>query len=1117
MRWCPDKQEFYLPCEIVSIKGNEATVKLITKNEKRTVQANLLEEMNPPRYENSEDMADLTHLNDASVLHNLRSRYSLNLIYTYSGLFCVTVNPYQNLPIYGFDVMTAYREAARSSRPPHIYAVTDNTYTSMLREKENQSILITGESGSGKTENTKKVIQYFAFVGSVADSAQNPKTLENNLENQIISANPLLESYGNAKTIRNDNSSRFGKFIQIHFNSSGKIAGANISTYLLEKSRVTYQNPRERNYHIFYQLLSGAIPELQEQILIGRDVSSYVYVNRGSGKADTINDSQDMINTDKAIDVLGFSAGEKASIYRITAAVLIFGNAKWKQRNREEQAECDGTAECEKVAYLLEIDVHELMKCLLRPRIKVGSEYVNRGQSKVQVTNTVAALSKSIYERLFNWIVTKVNDKLAASSKRKHFIGVLDIAGFEIFEPMGIFSILEEECIIPKGNDAGFVTKLLEKYAGKHPNLSKHKSGKSEIKADFDIHHYAGIVAYTVFEWLDKNKDPANVSVAGLFKNSKNQLMATLFEDMGDEEIGRTGRVKKTGSMRTISAIHKEQLNCLIKTLTATHPHFVRCILPNEEKKAGLFNVRLVIQQLHCNGVLEGIRICRKGYPNRMPFSEFKRCYSILAGNDIPKGYVDSRKVAEIVLQARAISQDSYKLGQTKVFFKVGVLATLESLRERALSIIITNLQARIRSYLSLATYHHMRSRRKAIEILQKNGRTYLGFRNWKWWSLYTKLKPLLTVARQEEEMCRLKQEFDKAQVTIEAETAKRAVLECQSASLMKENDDLKSHLDLNKALLDAAEHKAETMIEKQKELESELDDLSETISSQEDTINMLRGRLRSTDEDTRKQQNEILKLNSSIASYETQLNASKSERDDLEEKVKKLMAQVQKQAKELEKKQKDLAVLGDQNGELNDKNKKLTKLKAKLESSVNTLESSVQDLTKSLNDLRRQNTSDAAEIARLKGLLNTLEGESKKLRNEIDEKVDLMACLNNQLNEEMIKGEKFHDINKKLKGENNELRNELENLQSSKYQVEVESVAKDDQIAILEEELANKTHIAKHDAETSRMREKELDKLKIELEQVKAKNEKNEVEFKRRYEALKIIFLLELLTEINA
>lgn len=264
MVWIPDEKEGFVIGEIASTKGDVITVSY--KGEEKQLKKDLVQQVNPPKYEKAEDMSNLTYLNDASVLYNLKERYYANLIYTYSGLFCVAINPYKRFPIYTNRVVQMYRGRRRQEMPPHLFSIADGAYTDMIANRENQSMLITGESGAGKTENTKKVIAYFANVGATTKKDDQKDAKKANLEDQVVQTNPVLESFGNAKTVRNDNSSRFGKFIRIHFGPMGKLAGADIETYLLEKARVISQQPLERSYHIFYQIMSGAIDGLRGKL-----------------------------------------------------------------------------------------------------------------------------------------------------------------------------------------------------------------------------------------------------------------------------------------------------------------------------------------------------------------------------------------------------------------------------------------------------------------------------------------------------------------------------------------------------------------------------------------------------------------------------------------------------------------------------------------------------------------------------------------------------------------------------------------------------------------------------------------------------------------------------------
>merc|ERR1719393_340172 len=532
-----------------------------------------VEKQNPPKYELLEDLANMTYLSEASVVYNLSERYVKFLIYTYSGLFCVTVNPYKWLPVYDNHVVGCYKGKRKSEMPPHIFSISDNAYNDMLRERHNQSMLITGESGAGKTVNTKRVIQYFAVVAALGggsgakdgggDDGAPALKGGGTLEDQIVAANPAMEAFGNAKTTRNDNSSRFGKFIRIHFGLTGKLASGDIDTYLLEKSRVVFQLKAERCFHIFYQICSGGKPEINELTLISTNPYDYKYNSLGEIKVKSIDDVEELDATDSSFDILGFDQDEKNAIYRITAGIMHSGNMDFKQKPREEQAENGDPEKTEKAGFMLGISGSEYAKALCSPRVKVGSEYVIKGQTVDQVYYALGAICKAMFERLFKWLVEIVNRALSTSLPRSFFIGILDIAGFEIFEfntfeqlcinftneklqqffnhhmfvleqeeykregidwatvdfgmdlaatldliekPMGILAILEEECMFPKASDTTFKDKLYANHMGKTNAFSKPgPKSKGQRDSHFELHHYAGTVGYNINVTLTSN------------------------------------------------------------------------------------------------------------------------------------------------------------------------------------------------------------------------------------------------------------------------------------------------------------------------------------------------------------------------------------------------------------------------------------------------------------------------------------------------------------------------------------------------------------------------------------------------------------------------------------
>merc|ERR1712213_124627 len=332
-------------------------------HEKKTFKSDQVGQVNPPKFEKCEDMANLTFLNDGSVFWNLKTRYQAKLIYTYSGLFCVVVNPYKRFPIYSQTVVKMYLGKRRNEVPPHLWAITETAYRNMLTNTKDQSMLITGESGAGKTENTKKVISYLAMVASSGKKTGKKVSLED----QIVATNPILESYGNAKTSRNDNSSRFGKFIRIHFTTAGKLCGCDVESYLLEKSRITQQQEVERSYHIFYQLLQPAVAVMKEKCLLGDDIYDYEYVSQGKVTVASIDDNEELEYTDSAFDIIGFSEQEKWDCFKITSAVMACGQVVFKQKGRDDQAEPGEMTVPNKVAELFGVNGDELMKSFCKP------------------------------------------------------------------------------------------------------------------------------------------------------------------------------------------------------------------------------------------------------------------------------------------------------------------------------------------------------------------------------------------------------------------------------------------------------------------------------------------------------------------------------------------------------------------------------------------------------------------------------------------------------------------------------------------------------------------------------------------------------------------------------
>uniref|UniRef100_A0A665WY22 Myosin heavy chain 7 n=1 Tax=Echeneis naucrates TaxID=173247 RepID=A0A665WY22_ECHNA len=1159
----PDPEVEYVKASITSRDGDKVTAD--TEFGKTvTVKECDVHPQNPPKFDKIEDMAMFTFLHEPAVLFNLKERYAAWMIYTYSGLFCVTVNPYKWLPVYNQEVVVAYRGKKRSEAPPHIFSISDNAYQYMLSDRENQSILITGESGAGKTVNTKRVIQYFASIAAVPSGKKDQAAeKKGTLEDQIIQANPALEAFGNAKTIRNDNSSRFGKFIRIHFDNRGKLASADIETYLLEKSRVTYQLKAERDYHIFYQILSQQKPELLEMLLITNNPYDYAFISQGETTVASINDAEELMATDDAFDVLGFTQEEKNSMYKLTGAIMHHGNMKFKQKQREEQAEADGTEDADKVAYLMGLNSADLIKGLCHPRVKVGNEWVTKGQNVAQVNYAVGALSKSVYEKMFLWMVVRINQSLETKQPRQYFIGVLDIAGFEIFDfntfeqlcinftneklqqffnhhmfvleqeeykkegiewtfidfgmdlqacidliekPMGIMSILEEECMFPKASDTTFKAKLYDNHLGKSSNFQKPRIVKGKPEAHFALQHYAGTVDYNINNWLVKNKDPLNETVVGLYQKSNLKLLASLFANYAGSDSahegggkGKGGSKKKGSSFQTVSALHRENLNKLMTNLRSTHPHFVRCIIPNETKTPGAMENPLVMHQLRCNGVLEGIRICRKGFPNRILYGDFKQRYRILNPNAIPEGqFIDNKKASEKLLGSLDIDHNQYKLGHTKVFFKAGLLGLLEEMRDDRLALIITRIQARSRGVLARIEFQKIVERRDALLVIQWNVRAFMGVKNWPWMKLYFKIKPLLRSAEAEKEMANMKEEFLKLKEAYAKSEARRKELEEKMVSLLQEKNDLQLQVQTEQDNLCDAEERCEGLIKSKIQLEAKIKELTERLEDEEEMNAELTAKKRKLEDECSELKKDIDDLELTLAKVEKEKHATENKVKNLVEEMAaqdEIIAKLTKEKKALQEAHQQ--TLDDLQSE-EDKVNSLTKAKAKLEQQVDdvciekkkkylnffmmlqksfSLEGSLEQEKKIRMDLERESIMD-------------LENDKQQLEERLKKKDFEISQLNGKIEDEQALSAQLQKKLKELQARIEELEEELEAERAARAKVEKQRADLSRELEEISERLEEAGGATVAQIEMNKKREAEFQKLRRDLEEATLQHE---------------------------
>uniref|UniRef100_A0A673IAA8 Myosin-10-like n=1 Tax=Sinocyclocheilus rhinocerous TaxID=307959 RepID=A0A673IAA8_9TELE len=1116
--WVPSERHGFEAASIREERGEEVLVELAENGKKALVNKDDIQKMNPPKFSKVEDMAELTCLNEASVLHNLKDRYYSGLIYTYSGLFCVVINPYKNLPIYSENIIEMYRGKKRHEMPPHIYAISESAYRCMLQDREDQSILCTGESGAGKTENTKKVIQYLAHVAS-SHKGRKDHNIPGELERQLLQANPILESFGNAKTVKNDNSSRFGKFIRINFDVTGYIVGANIETYLLEKSRAIRQAKDERTFHVFYQLLAGAGEHLRSDLLL-EGFNDYRFLSNGNIPIPGQQDKDNFQETMEAMHIMSFSHDEILSMLKVVSAVLQFGNIVFKKERNTDQASMPENTAAQKLCHLLGINVMEFTRAILSPRIKVGRDYVQKAQTKEQADFAVEALAKATYERLFRWLVHRINKALDRTKRQgASFIGILDIAGFEIFQlnsfeqlcinytneklqqlfnhtmfileqeeyqregiewsfidfgldlqpcidlierpanPPGVLALLDEECWFPKATDKTFVDKLVQEQ-GTHAKFQKPRQLKD--KADFSIIHYAGRVDYKADEWLMKNMDPLNDNVATLLHQSTDKFVAELWKDvdrivgldqvagMNETAFGATYKTKK-GMFRTVGQLYKESLTKLMATLRNTNPNFVRCIIPNHEKRAGKLEPHLVLDQLRCNGVLEGIRICRQGFPNRIVFQEFRQRYEILTPNAIPKGFMDGKQACERMIRALELDPNLYRIGQSKIFFRTGVLAHLEEERDLKITDIIIYFQSVCRGYLARKAFAKKQQQLSALKVLQRNCAAYLKLRHWQWWRLFTKVKPLLQVTRQEEEMQAKDEELIKVkekQVKVENELVE---MERKHQQLLEEKNILAEQLQAETELFAEAEEMRARLVAKKQELEEILHDLESRVEEEEERNQSL--------------QNEKKKTQSHIQDLEEQLDEEEAARQKLQ------LEKVTAEAK-IKKMEEDILLLEDQNS-------KFLKEKKLLEDRVSEM------------------TSQLAE-----------EEEKAKNLGKVKNKQDVMMVdLEERLKKEEKTRQELEKAKRKLDAETTDLQDQIAELQAQIEELKIQLAKKEEELqAVLargDEEVAQKNNALKQVREL----QAQLAELQEDLESEKAarnKAEKLKRDLSEELEALK-------------
>ncbi|XP_034046089.1 unconventional myosin-Ie isoform X3 [Thalassophryne amazonica] len=718
-----------------------------------------------------DDMVLLSKINEDAIVDNLKKRYMDDYIFTYIGPVLISVNPFKQMPYFGEKEVEMYQGAAQYENPPHIYALADNMYRNMMIDRENQCVIISGESGAGKTVAAKYIMGYISRVSGGGAKVQHVKDI-------ILQSNPLLEAFGNAKTLRNNNSSRFGKYFEIQFSSGGEPDGGKISNFLLEKSRVVMRNPGERSFHIFYQLIEGA-SEAQKSSLGITSLDYYSYLNQsGSYVVDDINDKSDYKETMHAMNVIGISADDRAMVLQIVAGVLHLGNITFKEAGNYAAVESEEFLAFP--AFLLGINQDRLKEKLTSR--KMDSKWGNSMES-IDVTLNVEqacytrdALSKALHSRVFDYLVESINKAMVKDLQELN-IGVLDIYGFEIFQkngfeqfcinfvneklqqifieltlkaeqeeyvqegikwtpieyfnnkivcdliesknPPGIMSILDDVCATMHAVGEGADQTMLQKL---RVQINTHEHFNSWNQG-FIIHHYAGKVSYDAEGFCERNRDVLFTDLIELMQSSEITFIRARFpENLNADKKGRP---------TTAGSKIKRQANDLVSTLMKCTPHYIRCIKPNETKKPRDWEESRVKHQVEYLGLKENIRVRRAGYAYRRVFRKFLNRYAILTKESWPTWRGDEKQGVLHLLRSVNMDQDQYQLGRTKIFIKAPEsLFLLEETRERKFDGYARTIQKAWRKYLARKKYVQMREEASDLLLNRKERRRHSLNRN---------------------------------------------------------------------------------------------------------------------------------------------------------------------------------------------------------------------------------------------------------------------------------------------------------------------------------------------------------------------------------------------------
>ncbi|XP_060161831.1 unconventional myosin-Ia isoform X2 [Globicephala melas] len=644
-----------------------------------------------------EDLVLLEPLEQESLIKNLQLRYENGEIYTYIGNVLVSVNPYQQLPIYGPEFIARYRDYTFYELKPHVYALANEAYQSLRDQDQDQCILITGESGAGKTEASKLVMTYVAAVCGEGERV-------NSVKEQLLQSNPVLEAFGNAKTIRNNNSSRFGKYMDVEFDFKGSPLGGIITNYLLEKSRVVKHLEGERNFHIFYQLLAGADPELLKALKLERDTNGYAYLNPGASRVDGMDDTANFKALQSAMTVIGFSKEEIRQVLEVVALVLKLGNVELADEFQANGVPASGIRDgrgIQEIGEMVGLNSVELERALCSRTMETGKEKVVTALNVVQAQYARDALAKNVYSRLFTWLVNRINESIqVGTGEKRKVMGVLDIYGFEILEDNSF-----EQFVINYCNEK--LQQVFIEITLKEEQEEYKREGIPWVKVDyFDngiICNLIEDVTYNVNSFIDKNNDLLFRDLSQAMWKAQHPLLRSLFPE-GDPKQASLKRPPTAGVQ------FKGSVAILMKNLYSKKPNYIRCIKPNEHQKRGEFSSELVAVQSRYLGLLENVRVRRAGYAYRQAYGSFLERYRLLSRSTWPRWDGGDREGVEKVLGELSVSSEELAFGRTKIFIRSPkTLFHLEDQRRLRIHQLATLIQKMYRGWRCRVHYQLMR------------------------------------------------------------------------------------------------------------------------------------------------------------------------------------------------------------------------------------------------------------------------------------------------------------------------------------------------------------------------------------------------------------------------